>query len=46
MGREAGDRYECGECGSALQYQKVCPCCPESSHREICCDKPMIKVTA
>jgi hypothetical protein len=45
MTREAGDSYECGECGSRLRYEKDCPCCSDSAHAEVCCDKPMTKVT-
>jgi hypothetical protein len=46
MGRKAGDRYTCSECGSTILYEKECPCCPESGHAEVCCDKPMEKVPA
>lgn len=46
MVRKAGDRYECSECGSAVRYEKACPCCSDSDHTEVCCDKPMTKVTA
>ena len=46
MAREAGDRYECDECGSVLQYEKACPCSSQSEHSEVCCDKPMTKVPA
>lgn len=47
MVRKAGDRYECGECGSTLRYEKDCPCCSgNSAHTEVCCDKPMVKITA
>ncbi len=45
MTRNAGDRYECSECGSTLLYEKACPCCSDSAHGETCCDKPMSKVT-
>lgn len=46
MGRKAGDRYACSECGSTIVYEKDCPCCSESAHAELCCDKPMDKVPA
>jgi len=51
MARKAGDRYACGECGSTLVYEKDCSCakdcpCSESGHTEVCCDKPMGKVSA
>lgn len=46
MGREAGDRYACSECGSTIVYEKSCPCCDERNHTEVCCDKPMEKVPA
>jgi hypothetical protein len=46
MTRKAGDTYECSECGSTLRYEKDCPCCAESSHTEVCCDKPMAKVSS
>ena len=46
MGRKAGDRYVCSECGSVIVYEKECPCCSESAHSEVCCDKPMDKVPA
>lgn len=45
MVRETGDRFECGECGSTLLYEKACPCCSDGSHAELCCDKPMTKVS-
>jgi hypothetical protein len=46
MGRKAGDRYTCSQCGSTIVYEKECPCCSESGHAEVCCDKPMDKVPA
>jgi hypothetical protein len=46
MGRKVGDRYTCSECGSTIVYEKACPCCPESAHAEVCCEKPMDKVPA
>jgi hypothetical protein len=46
MGRKAGDRYTCSQCGSTIVYEKECPCCPESGHAEVCCDKAMEKVPA
>jgi len=46
MTRKAGDHYRCDECGSTLVYEKDCPCCPEKAHGEMCCDKPMTKVSA
>ena len=46
MARKAGDHYACSECGSTLVYEKDCPCCSESGHAEVCCDKPMDKVPA
>jgi hypothetical protein len=46
MGRKAGDSYACSECGSTLRYEKDCPCCSDSAHSEVCCDKQMEKVTA
>ncbi|PRI15611.1 hypothetical protein B2J96_09505 [Mycobacterium shigaense] len=46
MTRKAGDRYTCSECGSTLVYEKDCPCCSESGHNEVCCDKPMEKQPA
>jgi hypothetical protein len=45
MFRQAGDRYECGVCGATLVYEKQCPCCSDESHSEMCCDKPMSKVS-
>ena len=46
MARKAGDRYECTECGSILRYEKDCPCDSDTEHAEVCCDKPMTKVSA
>ena len=46
MTRKAGDRYSCSECGSTLVYESDCPCCSESDHSEMCCDKPMEKQPA
>ncbi len=45
MARHAGDRYECTECGATLRYEQDCPCDSESEHAEVCCDKPMTKVS-
>ncbi len=43
--RNAGDRYECQDCGARLVYEKECPCPPEGmEHREICCGKQMTPV--
>ena len=45
MYREAGDRYECSECGATILYEKGCDCCNNASHPELCCDKPMAKIS-
>jgi hypothetical protein len=44
MGRNAGDRYVCGQCGATIVYEKDCPCCSEDGHAEVCCDKPMTRL--
>lgn len=41
MPRDAGERYECTQCGAVLVYEKACPCPAEMEHREICCGKQM-----
>ncbi|GAC51542.1 hypothetical protein GOAMI_01_02480 [Gordonia amicalis NBRC 100051 = JCM 11271] len=44
MPRNAGDRYECQDCGARLVYEKECPCPEGMEHREICCGKQMTPV--
>lgn len=41
MSREAGQHYECEECGAVLVYEKPCPCASETEHAETCCNKQM-----
>lgn len=46
MSRSAGERYQCGECGATIVYEKACPCCKSATdHAETCCGKQMSKVT-
>ena len=44
MPRSVGERYECGECGAVLVYEKPCPCPPDMPHAEICCDRQMKQI--
>lgn len=45
MSRAVGERYECEECQAVLVYERACPCRSESEHAEICCEKPMRRVS-
>ena len=44
MSRDAGERYECKECGAVLVYEKDCPCNRPDQHQEVCCGSQMTKV--
>lgn len=46
MPRNTGDRYECAKCGSALVYEKPCPCAGDMPHSEVCCGEQMRLVSA
>ena len=41
MPRAIGERYVCEKCGSALVYEKACPCPEGMPHSEICCGQQM-----
>ncbi len=41
MARNVGDRYVCEKCGSALVYERECPCREGMRHEEICCGEQM-----
>jgi len=41
MARNVGDRYVCEKCGSALVYERACPCPDGMKHSEICCGEQM-----
>lgn len=43
MSRDAGERYECKECGAVLVYEVACPCNRPDQHQEICCGSQMAK---
>lgn len=41
MSRNVGARYVCEKCGSALVYERACPCPEGMKHSEICCGEQM-----